>query len=294
MLRARAQLQPIRNLAARRRLDEVRHECPESEPWLRLLQEALAEGEHTAVWDAAVPEPPADRPVKAPLLFRTVVSVDGPRTRRWVRRLARVAELELDDADPLALFEAALGQHSAAFDPHPPALRVVGQLAAVPLLQACARVLERRLPEAWWEGYCPVCAGWPILAELRGLDRKRWLRCGRCAAAWEILTLCCPFCGETDHERLGYLAPEGEGQTRTVEVCRSCKGYVKTLATVRPVAPWAVLLEDLASIPLDLAALERGYQRPERSAYDLAVRITERGRTAGALARVWKAWKKAP
>ncbi|HEX9704629.1 MAG TPA: formate dehydrogenase accessory protein FdhE [Gemmatimonadales bacterium] len=291
MLGARAR-QPIRNLETRRRLDEARRQSPESEPWLGLLEAALSESENAAVWEDAVPEPVADRPASAPLLFRTLVGVDGPRTRRWVRRLARLAQLEMEQSDPLALLEVAIRQQNAPTDA--PALRVLAQMAAFPFLQACGRVLERRVPGAWWEGYCPVCGGWPILAELRGLDRKRWLRCGRCATAWEIPALRCPFCDETHHERLGYFAPEGDGQTRKVEVCHTCKGYVKALTTVRAVPSWAVLLDDLSTVPLDLVALERGYHRPERPGHDLAVRLTERSRTPRALARALSLWRKAP
>jgi hypothetical protein len=48
---------------------------------------------------------------------------------------------------------------------------------------------------------------------------------------------------------------------------------LKGLTTVRALAPWAVLLDDLTSVHLDLVALERGYQRPERPAYPLEARI---------------------
>jgi formate dehydrogenase maturation protein FdhE len=65
---------------------------------------------------------------------------------------------------------------------------------------------------------------------------------------------------------------------RKVELCNSCKGYVKGLTTVRPLAPWAVLLDDLLSVPLDVAALERGYQRPDRPGYALEARLTARRR----------------
>ena len=292
MLRAGAGSQPVRHLDTRRRLDEVRTRSPESGPWLDLLEAALAETEDAAAWDAIVPEPRGDRPGKAPLLFGTAVSVHPTKTRRWVRSLTRIAQLDIEPSGALAFLEAAINQRAPERDE--PVLRVVGQMAALPLLHACARVLEHGIPAGWWEGYCPVCGGWPILAELRGLDRKRWLRCGRCAAAWEAPTLRCPFCGETEHERLGYLAPEGDRQSRTVEVCHRCKGYVKALTTILPVPPWALLLEDLAAVPLDVVAIEKGFERPERAAYDLDVRLRERPLTAGAIRRLLSTRKKVP
>jgi FdhE protein len=63
---------------------------------------------------------------------------------------------------------------------------------------------------AWERGYCPTCGSWPLLAEFRGLEQTRWLRCGLCAAGWEAARLWCPFCGCQDHEQLALLHAEGE------------------------------------------------------------------------------------
>src|SRR2546422_3431486 len=52
------------------RVAEVRRARPEAEAWLGLLEAALGESEDGARWEAAVPKPAADRPVKAPLLSR--------------------------------------------------------------------------------------------------------------------------------------------------------------------------------------------------------------------------------
>jgi len=260
------------------------------------LEPALAESEAGAAapWEAAVPQPAPDRPVKAPLLFRTQMTIDGRAARSWVRRLLKLAGRanggggRIGRIDGLALLEAAVGQDDARVDAlaasvgvEPHAVRVVGQMAALPLLRACARHLARDLSPTWWEGYCPVCGAWPVVAEYTGLERKRQLRCGRCGAGWAIPTLRCVFCDETDHEHLGYLTPDGAGgeQMRKVEVCNTCKGYLKALTTVRPLAPWAILLDDLITVPLDVAAFERGFQRPERPGYALEARLTDRRRT---------------
>jgi len=58
-----------------------------------------------------------------------------------------------------------------------------------------------------------------------------------------------------------------------VEICRTCNGYLKGLTTLRPLAAWAVLLDDLTTVHLDVIALERGYRRPERPGYALEARI---------------------
>jgi FdhE protein len=273
-----------RNVELQQRVAQTRRDHPESEAWLRLLEAALTEGEDGGHWDGAVPEPPADPPAKAPLLSHTRMMLDGRTTRRWVATLLKRADGIISRAiDGLALLEAAVRQDDARVDAlareagadvH--VVRVAAQMAALPLLQACGRRLATKLPPSWWEGYCPVCGAWPVLAEYAGLERKRQLRCGRCGTGWAIPLLRCVFCDETDHERLGYLTPEGE-ETHRVEVCNTCKGYVKGLTTVRGLAPWAILLEDLATVPLDIAALERGYARPERRGYELETQVVEDG-----------------
>ncbi len=115
---------------------------------------------------------------------------------------------------------------------------------------------------AWGRGYCPTCGSWPLLGEFRGLEQVRWLRCGLCAAGWEFPRLACPFCDNRDHRRLGHLHVEGEESRRRAATCEECRGYVKTVATLGPLAPPQLLVADLATLYLDLAAAERGYAGP--------------------------------
>jgi FdhE protein len=60
-----------------------------------------------------------------------------------------------------------------------------------------------------------------------------------------------------------------------VDTCLTCKGYVKTRALLQPTPPYAVVLEDLATVDWDIVALERGYVRPTRPGYPLRVRLVE-------------------
>jgi FdhE protein len=295
MLWPNRRLRRPRNVELEERVAAVRRETPESDPWLKLLQAALAESETSAVWETAVPKPAAERPAKAPLLSHIRIMLDARAPRGWVRRLLELAlPAEARKIDAIALLEAALCHDDARIDglarscgADPAVLRVAGQMALLPLLQACARALAPAVPAAWWEGYCPVCGAWPVVAEYAGLERKRQLACGRCGTRWAIPQLRCVYCDETDHDRLGYLTPEAGEQTRKVEVCNSCKGYLKAVTTVRPLAPWAILVDDLTTVPLDIAALERGYQRPERPGYPLECRIVEQPPMHG----WWRLWR---
>jgi len=273
----------------------ARRDNPESEAWLGSLEAALGESENGAMWEAAVPTA-AERPIKAPVLSHAQITLDGRAARGWVRRLLQLTPtVTWRRIDGLQLLEAALCHDDARIDAlaaaggegegvDPRALRVLGQMAVLPLLQACGRRLASELPATWWEGYCPLCGAWPVVAEYTGLERKRQLRCGRCGTGWAIPLLRCVFCDETQHDNLGYLTPEAGEQTRKIEVCHTCKGYLKGVTTVRPLAPWAILLDDLTTVPLDVAALERGYHRPERPGYALEAHIEDGGGW-------WRLWR---
>lgn len=131
----------------------------------------------------------------------------------------------------------------------------------MPMLHACRQAWTPLVPADWAEGYCPICGDWPALAKARGFDGQRRLRCGGCGEDWRTERLRCPFCGERDHERLS--SPVSQGLERqTVDVCDRCRHYLKAFAAQTPIRPEHVFLQDLATLALDVAALERGYRRP--------------------------------
>ena len=65
-----------------------------------------------------------------------------------------------------------------------------------------------------------------------------------------------------------------------IDACKRCLGYVKTFTGFRDARPAKVMLEDLASVDLDVAALEQGYTRPAGADYPLDVMVTESERGA--------------
>ena len=143
---------------------------------------------------------------------------------------------------------------------------LVAELAVSPFAHALQRTLLAGTAdptiagarEAWDRGYCLVCGSWPALAEVVG--GHRLLRCSFCAAAWELNTYACVYCGESG-EAFVTAAPE-ERKDRRVEVCSTCAAYLKTV-DVSELSPFPLLaIADLETMDLDVAAMERGYSRP--------------------------------
>jgi FdhE protein len=145
---------------------------------------------------------------------------------------------------------------------------LVAELAVSPFAHALERALFSGAAidsaivaarDGWDRGYCLACGSWPALAEVVG--GHRMLRCSFCAAAWELNTYACVYCGE-DGEAFVTAAPDEERKDRRVEVCSSCAGYLKTV-DVGQLSPFPLLaIADLETMDLDVAAMERGYARP--------------------------------
>jgi FdhE protein len=276
------------------RLADLERQSPEWRAWLRLLAEARRVMDD-AGWRPRLADTEllagAEAPADAPLLHGRTLEVDAGRVRRLVCRLASAAAgkdagaaslrgYKPTAADAMRLVAAAVRQDRAAIGAlagtsgvDAQALGAVADFAALPLLQSCDRLFGTGIPRFWPHGYCPICAAWPILSERRGLDRTRRLRCGRCAGDWEIEWLCCVYCGEREHERLGSLVLEDGGEKLKVETCVSCRGYLKSVATLQGIPGFDLLLQDLETVELDLAALDRGYRRPEEAGFPLDARL---------------------
>jgi len=141
---------------------------------------------------------------------------------------------------------AALLQHALA-----PAFHLAGE-AYAPLL----------VNSGWGSSGCPVCGAQPLLGELRGGESRRVLRCGRCGASWEFQRLRCVYCDSRDHKNLTFWHVAGQSDFLRIDTCDGCGGYIKSMARLDPIPYELLPAEDLATAPLDIAALERGYGRP--------------------------------
>lgn len=276
------------------RLRDLGREFPEWRPWLTIVEEVLREATDSK-WEAFVPQSLPSPESKAPLLAGANLVLEIAAVADWSERLMHTSYRSgapkmstLDGAKPAhlnsaELFKLSLCQNGKRLNEiavflgvDPDAFQAVAALVPVPFLQACNRRWQQSISESWAEGYCPVCGAWPAFAEVRGIERSRYLRCGRCGAGWQSQCLSCPYCGMTDHEQLVSLVPEKSGTNGVIDACKRCLGYVKTFTTLQGSAPDKVMLDDLASVALDIASLEQGYRRPEGAGYSLDIEILDK------------------
>ena len=244
----------------------------------------------SGVWQSGVPDLDcACLHGGKPLLAGTTIAVDSLPARELMGNLAALAFSGVSGSagsaatlpDARALLEASINQDGdrlerlaaeSAMDPA--LLAALGQLIALPLLQACGEKAEPVLHGNVWErGYCPVCAAWPAMAEVRGSERERSLRCGRCGTAWPWPHLKCAFCSNDDHRTLGYLAADKTREAMQATTCDRCHGYLKGVSSLIAMDAGELLLKDLSTLELDAAAAERGYGRPEAPGFRLDVRV---------------------
>jgi hypothetical protein len=162
-------------------------------------------------------------------------------------------------------YRAVAEKHAAAVGvaaPTDPAVEVgafdqVLTLAMRPFLSRCAEVVQPRSDLGLWtHSYCAMCGGEPELAVITPAA-ERHLICGRCTLRWKFEPLTCPFCRNSDRSLItSFATPDGRYRVYACDVCqRYLKAYDGRRAT-RPVMP---IVDSVATLPLDAAALQRGY-----------------------------------
>jgi FdhE protein len=269
-------------------LDSLRQRRPEWKPWLDIVS-AVDQDLSGAKWDRMVPVVDSARATSAPVLAGASFAIDAELTRSLFDRLLKAARSSGSDnlvalsrqidtnVDLTVLLIASVRddrEHISrlAGRSAPDIVQAFIALFSMPFLQACRRRYLPHVAESWTYTSCPICAAWPAFVEVRGIERSRSARCGRCGAEWSAPLLKCLYCSTADHTRLHTLVPHDGLSTGAVEACGACGQYTKTLTTLQGCAPAIVYAQDLATVDLDLAALDAGYVRPHGLACHLDIR----------------------
>jgi FdhE protein len=139
----------------------------------------------------------------------------------------------------------------------PPSLDQVLVLALRPFLARCAEALTQRVDLGeWHHGHCPVCGWEPDFAVITPTADRR-LFCGRCVAQWSFASLTCPYCMNEDRALITSFATR-DGRYR-VNGCDVCRRYIKSYDARKAQRPVMVAVDTIATLPLDAAAIQRGY-----------------------------------
>jgi hypothetical protein len=130
-------------------------------------------------------------------------------------------------------------------------------LSMRPFLSRCAEVLQRR-PElsSWTHAHCPLCSGQPDFSVITP-SAERHLICARCELRWKWESLTCPYCRNSERTKITSFATS-DGQYR-VYACDVCRRYLKAYDGRRASRPVMPMVDTVATLPLDAAAIQRGY-----------------------------------
>jgi formate dehydrogenase maturation protein FdhE len=125
------------------------------------------------------------------------------------------------------------------------------------LTRSADAIMSKTDLAGWTHGTCPLCAGDPDFAVITPAA-DRILICGRCSARWRFQQLTCPFCLNGDRARITSFASR-DGLYR-LYACDKCQRYLKAYDARRAARPVMPSVDAVATLPLDAAAMQKGYK----------------------------------
>jgi FdhE protein len=171
----------------------------------------------------------------------------------------------------------------------PVAERYLARASVGPVLEALGVEVRAACAGPRDARHCPECGGPPQLSYSAPAPENlatgpRRLLCARCGTGWGYARMTCALCGEDSSGKLTIFSEEGTSSGERgslvrglagalanghapalfphlrVEACESCRGYLLSvdLATESGAVPE---VDELAAIPLDLFARERGFSK---------------------------------
>jgi len=157
-------------------------------------------------------------------------------------------------------FEASRPVPAGGHEPSPEVAGLEPLLlqAMRPFLSKCAdAIMARTVFKGWPHGNCPLCGGEPDFSVITPAA-ERLLLCSRCTTRWRFPQLSCPWCLNHDRKKITSFATR-DGMYR-LNGCDVCQRYIKAYDgrnASRQVMP---VVDAIATLPLDAAAVQRGYR----------------------------------
>lgn len=139
----------------------------------------------------------------------------------------------------------------------PAALDQVFSLAIRPFLARAVDVASQGVKlEAWHQPWCPYCGAEAEFAILTA-EGARLLTCGRCEGRWPWDEVGCTGCETRDPSHLvTFTSPD---RRYRIYACNKCRRYLKAYDSRGARRPALPVVDTIATLPLDAAAIRRGY-----------------------------------
>jgi hypothetical protein len=220
-----------------------------------------------------------DRQLRRPVLQFKDIPIDWSDFRLMIRQTAdilrRFDTLELPEYNRIQAlardgqieivvstwFESAMAPSRRRTDAGTQERELLDQvllLAMRPFLARCAEALLPRLELSdWLQPVCPLCGGEPEFAFINPAA-ERLLICGRCTGQWHYDPITCPYCENSDRSRITSFTSR-DGRYR-IYACDECHRYLKAFDGRDGSRPALLAVDSIATLPLDAAAIQRGYQ----------------------------------
>ena len=141
----------------------------------------------------------------------------------------------------------------------------LARAATGPALEALGPAARDACRGRLGDGGCPRCGGLPQLSYLTDagealVSGPRMLLCCRCGESWIHQRMTCVGCGEQSTAKLPIYADAERLPHLRADACESCRRYVITIDLRQD--PEAVpIVDELAALPLDLYAQDRGFAK---------------------------------
>jgi hypothetical protein len=145
----------------------------------------------------------------------------------------------------------------------------LARASASPVLEALPHLAGTLRSRDTDDLHCPRCGGLPQLAVFGEtgealLTSARKLVCSRCSNDWVLSRMTCASCGETSGAKMPILSDVDLFPHLRIDACEICRRYLITVDQRKD--PRAVpIVDELAALPLDLVAAERGYTKIARN-----------------------------
>ena len=142
----------------------------------------------------------------------------------------------------------------------------LARAATAPVLEAMPDLSHGENPlQPPQERFCPACGGPPQVSVFVDsgealVTGQRRLVCARCANEWVYPRMTCVACGETESSKLVVLADPQQLPHLRIDACECCKRYIVSV-DARLEGNAVPVVDEIAAIPLDIAAAERGFTK---------------------------------